>query len=44
VEQLRTAMAAGIPLGRIADSAEIASVALFLTGTTIYADGGSRQV
>jgi NAD(P)-dependent dehydrogenase (short-subunit alcohol dehydrogenase family) len=52
VEQLRTAMAARIPLGRVAAPAEIAGVALFLasadssylTGTNIYADGGQRQV
>jgi NAD(P)-dependent dehydrogenase (short-subunit alcohol dehydrogenase family) len=52
VEQLRAAMTAGIPAGRVADPAEIAGVAIFLasddssyvTGTSIYADGGSRQV
>jgi NAD(P)-dependent dehydrogenase (short-subunit alcohol dehydrogenase family) len=52
VEQLRAAMTASIPVGRVADPAEIAGVAIFLasddssyvTGTSIYADGGSRQV
>ncbi len=50
--EMMEAMAAATPLGRIADPAEIANVALFLasdessfiTGTELFVDGGSAQI
>ena len=52
VEQLVAQLAAGVPLGRMADPAEIASVALFLasdqssfmTGSEVFADGGVTHI
>ena len=51
-EDLLDALAAEVPLGRVADPAEIASVALFLAspdasfvnGSELFADGGQAQV
>ncbi|MEE8400088.1 MAG: SDR family oxidoreductase [Desulfobacterales bacterium] len=48
-ENIRTSAAQGLPLGRVSDAEEIASVALFLasdlssymTGDTVYVDGGA---
>ncbi|SEO58100.1 SDR family oxidoreductase, partial [Actinacidiphila rubida] len=50
--QLREALAAGVPLGRMGQPQEVASLALFLatsessfiTGTEIYVDGGANQI
>ncbi|WP_335979302.1 MULTISPECIES: SDR family oxidoreductase [Streptomycetaceae] len=50
--QLREALAAGVPLGRMGRPEEVASLALFLataessfvTGTEMYVDGGANQV
>ncbi|MFD6533832.1 SDR family oxidoreductase [Streptomyces sp. NPDC060184] len=50
--QLREALAAGVPLGRMGQPEEVASLALFLatsessfiTGTEIYVDGGANQI
>ncbi|SDP08996.1 SDR family oxidoreductase [Actinacidiphila guanduensis] len=50
--QLRGVLAAGVPLGRMGQPEEVASVALFLatgessfiTGTEMYVDGGANQV
>lgn len=50
--QLREALAAGVPLGRMGRPEEVASLALFLatgessfiTGTEIYVDGGANQI
>jgi NAD(P)-dependent dehydrogenase (short-subunit alcohol dehydrogenase family) len=52
VEKLVAQLADGVPLGRMADPAEIANVALFLasdqssfmTGSEVYADGGVTQI
>ena len=52
VEALVAQLAAGVPMGRMADPAEIANVALFLasdessfmTGSEVFADGGVTQV
>ncbi|MGQ4434720.1 SDR family oxidoreductase [Streptomyces sp. SAS_260] len=50
--QLRDSLAAGVPLGRMGQPEEVASLALFLatgessfiTGTEIYVDGGANQI
>ncbi|MEU4226988.1 SDR family oxidoreductase [Nonomuraea sp. NPDC026600] len=51
-EGLFDMIAGGIPLGRVADAAEVAGVALFLatedssfvTGSNLYVDGGQKQI
>ncbi|MFJ8142444.1 SDR family oxidoreductase [Streptomyces sp. NPDC096013] len=50
--QLRDSLAAGVPLGRMGQPEEVASLALFLatgessfiTGTEIHVDGGTNQI
>jgi NAD(P)-dependent dehydrogenase (short-subunit alcohol dehydrogenase family) len=52
VDQFKTGMAAGVPLGRLGTSDEIANAALFLAsdessyvnGTELFVDGGMAQV